>query len=275
MLNASGKTAIWGGAAIYQVWSKRLQVLSSYSFLAIAIAAFFWCVLLGADIIGIFHSNAVLNISFAFAGGIGVSVLLALCSRIISPLGFKWKSVGSLADIVRVQVVVESICSSMGVPLPEVELIRSDAIEVASVLRLRGRLRIIVTAGTLSELSILELEAVLAREIAKYRSGLSRYDALLMVPRKILALLTLGSYPESINDSQAQETMLIDLASLAITRFPPSLVSALRKIGNKSETYFDLPGSLAKGSSFIWLDPPVLSGRSELLVDRIAQLEEW
>ncbi len=273
MFDASDRTTIWGGASLYQVWHKRLQVLVSYTIVAVAISLIAWVILLALSAIVGFPGGVIGSVPISVLIGALVSLLMLIFSKWSSTVGI---SIGPLADKkaeAKVKTVLESICTQVGVAMPDIGQIDGAAIEVASFARPRKHL-IVLSNGAISALSTLELEAVLAREIAKVRSGLSNYDAYLLVPRKLLALITLGAYPESVALPIAQETMLVDLASLAITRFPPALISVLRKFRDEG-TFFELKGASAKGSSWLWINPPVISGSKTLLEDRIAQLEEW
>ena len=273
MFDASDRTTIWGGASLYQIWHKRLQVLVSYTIVAISISLLLWVVLLVLSAVLGFPRDVVASVPISVLIGALVSLLMLMLSKWISTAGISIEPLSDEKAGAKVKTVLESICTQVGVTVPEIGQIDSAAIEVASFARPRKEL-IVLSKGAISSLSTLELEAVLAREIAKVRSGLSNYDAYLLVPRKLLALITLGAYPESITLPVAQEVMLVDLASLAITRFPPSLISVLRKFRD-DETFFELKGAASKGSGWLWINPPAISGSRTLLEDRIAQLEEW
>ncbi len=273
MLDVTDRTTIWGGGSLYQLWHKRLQVLVAYSIVAAVVSLIAWIVLVVLATVVSSPRDAVENVPIAVLIGIVVSATLLAFSRWSATLGISSMPLSDEVAEARVRTILESICTQVGVSMPEIAQMDSPAIEVASFTKLRTQL-IVLSQGAISSLSTLELEAVLAREIAKVRSGLSNYDAYLLLPRKLLAFLTFGAYPESMTLSLAQEVMLVDLASLAITRFPPSLISVLKKL-REEETFCELKGAAAKGSSWIWLNPPMISGSKTLLDDRIAQLEEW
>ncbi|WP_178138662.1 hypothetical protein [Ferrithrix thermotolerans] len=273
MFDASDRTTIWGGANLYQLWHKRLQVLVSYLVFASAIAILTWVLLVTASYLLSLNRDVIENIPVSVVVGLGVAALMLLVSKWVSVVGFDFEPIGDAVLEARVKTVLEAICTQVGVQIPLLAEIKTPAIEVASFKK-GGEPLVVLSSGALESLSVLELEAVLAREIAKVRSGLSDYDAYLSLPRRLLALVTLGAYPESVTLPMAQEIMLVDVASLSITRFPPALILVLKKIRDEG-VFFELEGAAAKGSSWLWLNPPLLKGSKALLEDRIAQLEEW
>ena len=83
----------------------------------------------------------------------------------------------------RLYNILENLCISRGVPIPQLQILKSDALNAyASGLR-EGQYKIAVTEGLLNELTDDEIEAVLAHELTHIRNR----DVQLMVVAVIFA----------------------------------------------------------------------------------------
>lgn len=89
----------------------------------------------------------------------------------------------SRAQAPRLYNMLENLCISRGIPIPQLQILKSDALNAyASGLR-EGEYKIAVTQGLLNELSDDEIEAVLAHELTHIRNR----DVQLMVVAVIFA----------------------------------------------------------------------------------------
>jgi hypothetical protein len=147
----------------------------------------------------------------------------------------------------RIRNVVESLCLSTGIDQPDLHVIDSPALNVAT---LSGRTNsLVATTGLLTALNAMEMEGVVAHSLSKISSGASEYETLI------------ASAPWAVTEAQrkiAREwgvsengMVQFDLSGVQLTRYPPGLRSALERI---SEGATDVDGGEALGSA--WLVPP-------------------
>ncbi len=99
-----------------------------------------------------------------------------------------------------------------------------------------------VTAGLLTELDRIELEAVLAEELIQIRRRETLPATVLVATFGVGRALALPA------DRDAQ----VDQAAVALTRYPPALASALEKLDAKGAAVTGQPASLAH----LWLADP-------------------
>lgn len=147
----------------------------------------------------------------------------------------------------RIRNVLESLCLSTGIDHPELHVIDSPALNVAT---LSGRTNsLVATSGLLAALNAMEMEGVVAHSLSKISSGASEYETLI------------ASAPWAVTDAQrriAREwgvsengMVQFDLSGVQLTRYPPGLRTALERI---SQAPTDVEGGDALGSA--WLVPP-------------------
>lgn len=124
---------------------------------------------------------------------------------------------------------LEELCARTGVAEPELYTVGTGAPAIASVGRVGNAL--IVTDGLTDDLTVVELEAAVARELARIRSGSTTIDTLavsfITVPFGFLggfAQKALRFFRGGDHDAR------IDLDGIAITRYPPGMSAALSKM---------------------------------------------
>ncbi len=144
----------------------------------------------------------------------------------------------------RVHNLVEGLCVSAGVAKPEVYVLDSDVANALVVATNPRRSCVVVTTGLVRRLSRVELEGVLAREIAKLRSG----DAL---PATVAVVtgwpLVLPSRTRAARTAASQARA--DLAALSLTCYPPGLAAALEALTDE----LPLTGWAARLTEHLWL----------------------
>lgn len=274
MIDSSDRTLLWGGTRIYQLWNKRLEVTTYYLTVLFVVAAVAWLPTAFIFNLSKVHGYAITAIPLALAVGAVVALILALASRRLSGWGLD-KSYTTSPILRRAMTITESLCAQVGVEMPEIKVLSSPSVNAMSYSISRNRRVIILTSAALDELSFVELEVVLAREVARIRSGLSDYDALLGLPRKLLAALSFGSYPRSLSANLASEVQMVDLAGLTITKFPPALAGALEKVLKDESNHPEVKSWFTRATGYQWLDPCVYRNSHELLRLRIDELREW
>lgn len=128
----------------------------------------------------------------------------------------------------RLQNLVEGLCSSAGVPVPEV-LVVDDPAPNAAVYGLEPRTAtLVVTSGLLERLGRLELEAVLARELAAVRSLDIRPATVAVGLLRVAG--GIGPLTARIRTTASTPAVVADASGVALTRYPPGLASALGKL---------------------------------------------
>jgi heat shock protein HtpX len=150
--------------------------------------------------------------------------------------------------------LVDGLSQAAGLPVPRLYVADSDAANAFSVGRDPEQSALVVTRGLLTTLNRVELEGVLAHELNHIWSWGARL-ATLGVP----GLLRLLAPPRREFDA--------DEGGARLTRYPPGLVSALRKLAEGSQP----PGQ--PGLRHLWIMAP--EDASHPPVDeRIAALQE-
>ena len=170
----------------------------------------------------------------------------------------------------RLHNLTAGLCGQAGLPAPRLYAVDAEAANAFAVGRDPARSAIVVTRGLLEALNRVELEGVVAHELAHIDShgarlasatvvlgglpgllrerggGLRAAVASLLAPLSA-RLLLLGAPPRRLLDA--------DQSAAYLTRYPPGLVGALRRLAPAAGT---LPGR--PGLDHLWLaapEPPV------------------
>ncbi len=268
----------------------------------------------------------------AYAVGLGVVgvVVAVLVAVLCSVLAARWADVIALrvsraapADpdaYPRYHNLVEGLCLASGLPRPDLYVIDDPASNAFAIGRDPAHASIAVTTGLLDKLDRVELEGVLAHELAHVKSydiRLSTLAVTMVGGASLLSDLSLrrnrrsgagrplagagagaavavvGVAPRPpgpvtsrlmhLTVGQDREG-LADMSAVEMTRYPPGLISALRKL--QAESTVVRSGSRAM--AHLWIEDPMAQhddhagpGRSSRawgthipMVDRIAALDE-
>jgi heat shock protein HtpX len=162
--------------------------------------------------------------------------------------------------------LVAGLCINAGVPPPSLGVVDADGLNALVAGRNPRNATLVVTQGLLDRLSLIELEAVLARELSQIKS----YDVLpatvavalfgifrprpgqgvlanLLVPLSVIAgpglRLSVGSQREEVTD----------LAAVSLTRYPPAMLAALEKMQSLGTAVPNAPPAVAH----LWLADPI------------------
>lgn len=152
--------------------------------------------------------------------------------------------------------LIEGLSLSSGVPEPTLLVIESHAMNGFAV-SAKDRSAIVVTSALLDGLDLVELEAVLAALITRIKNG----DAEAATEAALIGQRFIDSTLGSIAKSSASKRIVAlldpdreivgDQEAVQLTRYPPGLAHALRKIAAAPN---DVPGATA-GTSHLWLVP--------------------
>ncbi|HEU5150064.1 MAG TPA: M48 family metalloprotease [Iamia sp.] len=133
----------------------------------------------------------------------------------------------SEAEEPRLHNLVEGLCVGIGLEPPRLRIIEDDAPNALAVARAVDDADLVVTRGLLERLSLVELEAVLAHELARIRRGDAIVGAL---AGSVLRTPLYGWIARAVVGRGEPVEAWSDLAAVEITRYPPALASALEKL---------------------------------------------
>lgn len=173
-------------------------------------------------------------------------------------------------DEPRLASLVESVCASHGISEPRLYVADSRAPD-AAVAGTPGDARLVVTTGALRQLDRLELEAVVARELSQFGSGVHAATLLVSISR------LLGPLGASLRSALLDDRRLarIDVDGVRMTRYPPALVGVFEKVAAAEVRVPDDPAT-----RHLWLIGPDVAGGDTAgavqppLPERIATLRE-
>ncbi len=153
----------------------------------------------------------------------------------------------------RVHNLVDGLCAASGIPKPTLRVVDDDVPNALTVGLHPRRTTIVVTTGLVSSLGRIELEAVLAHELSHVKA----HDIL---PATV-AVTALGPvavlFPPAARlpfwGAGDTREPLADLAAVALTRYPPGLISALEKIAAGSGEAAPVRRARARATDHLWI----------------------
>ena len=165
----------------------------------------------------------------------------------------------------RLESLVESVCASHGISEPRLYLVESRSPD-AAVAGNSGDTRLVITTGALRQLDRLELEAVVARELVQFGSGIHAATVLAAVAPLY------GPFAARVRERVLDDRRLarVDIDGVQLTRYPPALAAAFEKAA-ASDGVPDRPAS-----RHLWLVGPrgVADAIQPALGERIDTLRE-
>lgn len=172
----------------------------------------------------------------------------------------------------RLHNLVEGLCVANGLSKPKVYVVDDPALNSFAVGREPKQASLVVTTGLLEQLDRVELEGVVAHELAHIRN--------LDIQVGTLAVRILGVLPGSLRARllhavlAPQREIHADVAACQMTRFPPGLIAALEKVRSDSASV----RSINSATAHLWLVGPIAPEDSldthPVLEERIALLRE-
>lgn len=173
-------------------------------------------------------------------------------------------------DAASLRNLTGGLSATIGVPVPDLYVVDDDAANLLAVGTSPETAAIVVTSGLLAAVSRIELEGVVARALAQIRQGdlvaatmsvrLERAPA----TRVFAEMLDRGT---SVDDPD--RNVLLDRAAVALTRYPPGLMGALRACQRTGTVVVANDPSIAR----LWMaDPDDAAAASIDLEHRIEAL---
>jgi heat shock protein HtpX len=186
-------------------------------------------------------------------------------SRALGAIGVQSIPSDSLA---RLENLVEGFCVTNGIPIPNLAMVDVDACNAAVIGQRPDRCTLVITRGAIDSLTRIELEAVIARELALIRHGHAGLATVLAALAPLWAAAPQRFLPERAD-------VVADMEAVGLTRYPPGLLDALAKV-----RLDPLVPSAARWTRHLWIEDPVApaDGRAgsfhSSIEERIATLRE-
>ncbi|MCU0272016.1 MAG: M48 family metalloprotease [Acidimicrobiales bacterium] len=153
-------------------------------------------------------------------------------------------------ELARLENLLAGLTVGHGIDTPEIVLVDTDAVNACSVEGAAG-VALVVTRGLVRSMSRIELEAVVAHELAQVESGETAVGSVLAG----FASVAPGGLADRIVARMGDDQRVVrgDLAGVRLTRYPPGLVSALTRLASASA---EVPGA-SRASAHLWLERPL------------------
>lgn len=199
----------------------------------------------------------------------------------------------SESDHARLFNVCAGMCVTVGTSAPDIYVVEDSALNAMAVGRNPRSAALVVTTGLLEELTLIELEAVVAFELLRIKlldtapetyvvptvgaaavlgEAADRWQWLqriLFAPMPLIERVLVWLYA-------GRKDVSLDVATVSFTQYPPALASALEKMDGKSALAMGTPVT-----AHLWMAPPLglrastsLSKIHVPLAERVAVLRE-
>jgi Zn-dependent protease with chaperone function len=192
--------------------------------------------LLGAPVAVIALGVVLLGLGIVVAGAVvlGAVVLLVASGWVLGTPSRLVRLLGAhpaepVADA-RYINVAEGLCVAHGLPLPELLVLDDSAANALTLGASEEHAHLIVTRGALASLDRMELEGLIAHELAHVKRGDTRASALAIRVIGPLLLCTGRSARPLRRVGDPTRELAADLLGAAMTRYPPGLRRALEKL---------------------------------------------
>lgn len=217
-------------------------------------------------VLGLLVGLVLVAVGLALVGLCAFVAVSAIGSSLVWRRGPKVlaRSVGARAcresEQPRVYNLVDGLCATMGLPVPEIRVVDSPVPNAMSVGHDLRSTALVVTAGLDESLTLVQLEGVLAHELVHVK----RHDPMLAAVAVFFAL------PWSVVKGSAVGARLVhrlvgpgreygaDQRAATIVRYPPGLASALESMTDHPVTSSPWPpgnGRMAALTRWLWIDP--------------------
>jgi len=213
-------------------------------FLSSIVAGF---VVLGV-VVGLVVGALVIGLVVGLLVGLAIALFAYLRSDRVA-LARSGAVVASIERYPRYHNLVEGLCVAAGLPKPDLYVIDTPARNAFATGRNPRHASVAVTTGLLDELNRIELEGVLACELAHVKN----HDTVLRTVAVVPSML-LGRLASSIvsGPTRREQDLLADASAVQITRYPPGLCSALQKVDGNA-----VVRGASRATAPLWLESPL------------------
>jgi hypothetical protein len=217
--------------------------------------------LLGVAVVG----WAILGFALSLVVPDSIAVPLSAVIALAGAAGFAWRRYSSLGralptadpapgDRRRVEALLEGLRAQVGLARGRIAFVDSSAVNAAAL----PDGTVVVTTGTLAMLDATELEALLARELVALRVNLVRGYGLLAAAGRLRG-----------SDLLRRESVMLDIAAVSVTRFPPAMASTMAKALSHTDS-----GLVHVAPAWFWAFPVEEASASDLELRRQVILDE-
>lgn len=160
-------------------------------------------------------------------------------------------------SVERYHNVVEGLCIAAGLPKPRLYVVDDEAPNAFTTGRNPKHAALAVTTGLLEKLNRVELEGVVAHELSHIKS----YDVLpstvaVVAIGPLAVLLAPVGWPLLQLATSPDRELHADAAGVQLTRYPPGLASALRKLRADPAVV----RHASRATAPLWIEAPVERG---------------
>ncbi len=230
----------------------------------------------------------------SLAAGLVTGIVACVATSILvwyasAPVLLRWLGAvpASEDELPRLYNLVDGICATMGLAMPEIRLLDVDWPDALVLGGPHRRVALVVTRGLVDGLSLVQLEGVLAHELVHVnRAEAARGTVAAAVALPVAALgPSKAASLVHVLAGRGRE-MSCDQSAVRVTRYPPGLRDALEAIAARAGAGLgSRTGRVASGvlgaTSWLWtvaIDPPddpdSLTGELDAPGIRIAALSE-
>lgn len=262
---------IWGGVEQFDAGKAVIEV--AFYYLAFVVVAGFVNAAVISQVLILLHVPN--GFHWAIIVGFGIPGLAALW------VGLRAGSNGTKGLVLRrmnpdaapgIMNLTEGLCLTMGIEIPRVFELCEPQVNVGAFAIGNSRAVLVVTSGAIEEFSRLEFEAVIARELARVRSGQIFFEARLRALQKLLAPIFAFVVPRRQSPELAAQLIAGDLAAVYFTRYPTALISALGKMDQDPNSRQGNTSLRRRVLAPYWIHPEL---ESSDLQARLAELRSY
>jgi Zn-dependent protease with chaperone function len=178
--------------------------------------------------------------------------------------------------------LVEGLCATVGVARPDLWLVEDAVPNACTLAGHGGRAVLVVTTGLIDRLGLIEMEGVVAHELAHVK----RHDAIVSA----VSIATAGVVARATGHDQLVHRAVgrgreyaADRAAVLAVRYPPGLHDALASFagGPRPGATSGFTGRRWAATRWVWIDPMVGCeeaapvGELDATTVRRAALDEW
>ncbi|MGA8295478.1 MAG: M48 family metalloprotease [Acidimicrobiales bacterium] len=205
-----------------------------------------------AALLAVIAALAAAHVVANAVGGSETRIIAALSGRVAEPM-----------RDARLLNIVDGLCSAFGLRAPRVIVVDSKEPNAITFARRARHATLVVTSAALEDLDRIQLEALVAHELAHLRRGDVERASSIMRSLGYLARHSPRAAALCARLGGVDRESFADLAATSITRYPPALADTLELIDeNRGEIASMLPRELVWLTSWQWCAPIERAGES-------------